>query len=110
MVDLTSRELEVLKLICQGCSTKQISSQLGVAFKTAACPRSRILDKAGASNAVGLLLWAIRKGIISIDQQGVVTQAAQATEDHAAGSTSISRPSISQATILPAAFIISPFV
>jgi DNA-binding CsgD family transcriptional regulator len=79
MEHLTPRELEVLKLICEGLSSRRIAGQLGIAFKTAACHRSRIMEKAGVDNAVGLLRWAIRKGIISIDQEGVFTPSAQAT-------------------------------
>jgi len=92
MEHLTPRELEVLKLICEGLSTRQIAGQVGTAFKTVACHRFRIMEKAGVDNAVGLLLWAIRQGIISIDQQGVVTQTVQAAEEHAATLTPISGP------------------
>jgi len=92
MEHLTPRELEVLKLICEGHSTQQIARRLGVAFKTAACHRHRILDKCGVHNAVGLLLWAIKQGIVSVDQQCVVTQAARRTEEHEAASLTISGP------------------
>jgi DNA-binding CsgD family transcriptional regulator len=64
---LTPREEEVLGLICDGCSTKEIAANLKIAYKTAACHRNRILEKAGVHNAVALLLWAIKHGYIEID-------------------------------------------
>jgi DNA-binding NarL/FixJ family response regulator len=62
---LTARELEVLKLIAEGHSTKRIADMLGVTFKTAACHRSRLLAKVGVHESVSLLRWAIRQGIIA---------------------------------------------
>jgi DNA-binding NarL/FixJ family response regulator len=61
---LTSREIEVLKLMADGLTTKQISKALGIAFKTAACHRYRILDKLGVETTVEAVRWAIRGGII----------------------------------------------
>ena len=58
---LTPREIEVLKLIAAGLSTKQIAVSLGVAFKTAACHRSRIMDKLGIHEVANLTRYAIRK-------------------------------------------------
>jgi DNA-binding NarL/FixJ family response regulator len=67
MDDLTPREVEVLTLICNGHSSRQIAGQLGIAVKTAACHRHRILGKVGVRNAVGLLRWAIRQGYVTVD-------------------------------------------
>jgi DNA-binding NarL/FixJ family response regulator len=61
---LTPREIEVLKLIADGHSTKGIAERLGVRFKTAACHRSRILAKVGVHESVSLLRWALKNGII----------------------------------------------
>jgi DNA-binding CsgD family transcriptional regulator len=61
---LTARELEVLRLIVAGRSTKQIAFDLGISFKTAACHRSHILQKIGAHNTAELVCRAIREGLI----------------------------------------------
>ena len=61
---LTRREREVLLLIADGCSTKEIAARLEISFKTASCHRSRILAKAGVPNSVSLVRYAIRRGII----------------------------------------------
>ena len=62
----TARELEVLRLICEGLTTKQIALQLGVAFKTAASHRSSLMEKAGAGNVVHLVRWAVKYGFASL--------------------------------------------
>jgi DNA-binding CsgD family transcriptional regulator len=62
--DLTSRESEVLKCIAQGNSTKEIAALLGVAFKTAACHRYRLMDKLGIHDTASLVRYAIRNDII----------------------------------------------
>lgn len=61
---LTARELEVLRLLADGLSTKAIASQLNVAFKTAACHRYRILQKLGVDSTVSAVRWAIRAGVV----------------------------------------------
>ena len=61
---LTPRELEVLVLLADGFSTKEIAFRLGMAFKTAACHRNHIMRKFGAQNSVMILRHAIRVGLI----------------------------------------------
>jgi DNA-binding NarL/FixJ family response regulator len=53
------RELQVLQLICQGHSSKQIAGLRGVSFKTAACHRMRLMEKAGVHDAISLFRWAL---------------------------------------------------
>jgi DNA-binding NarL/FixJ family response regulator len=67
METLTPRELGVLRLICEGYSTNAVAAQLGVAFKTVACHRLRILDKVGVNNAVQLLRWANKQGVVTVE-------------------------------------------
>lgn len=62
---LTKRELEVLALMADGLTTKAIGTQLGVTFKTAACHRSRVLNKLGVESTVSAVRWAIRQGLIT---------------------------------------------
>jgi DNA-binding NarL/FixJ family response regulator len=64
MGTLTNRELQILHLICEGLSTKQIALELGITFKTAACHRSNIMAKLDAHNTVVLVRYAIRAGLI----------------------------------------------
>ena len=46
-MNLTNRQLEVLRLICDGLSTKQIAHELAISFKTAVAHRTAILSKTG---------------------------------------------------------------
>lgn len=62
----TARELEVLDLICQGLTTKQIAVHLGISFKTAAAHRFHLMEKANVENVVLLLRWAVKNGYISL--------------------------------------------
>lgn len=61
---LTPRELEVLAMIALGKRTKEIGGELGMAFKTVSCHRTRILDKLGARNAADLTRYAVRQGLV----------------------------------------------
>jgi DNA-binding NarL/FixJ family response regulator len=61
---LTLRESEVLKLIAEGYSGKQIAEELVISQKTVDRHRSNMLDKLGLRDRVGLTRYAIRRGLI----------------------------------------------
>jgi len=61
---LTRRELDVLKCLAEGHSTKEIAAMLGISFKTAACHRYRIMEKVGMHNTAMLVRFAIRIGLV----------------------------------------------
>ena len=61
---LTAREIEVLQLVADGCTTKEIAVRLKISFKTAACHRSRIMSKLGVHNGALLVRHAIREGFV----------------------------------------------
>lgn len=61
---LTRRETEVLRLVVDGKSTKEIAGVLGISFKTAACHRASIMDKLDVPNAASLVSKAIRDGLV----------------------------------------------
>jgi DNA-binding NarL/FixJ family response regulator len=63
---LTPREVEVLRLLADGLTTKAIAARLGVTFKTAACHRFRILQKLDVESTVSAVRWAIRQGIVDL--------------------------------------------
>jgi len=62
---LTAREIEVLALIVEGKSTKELAGILGISFKTAVCHRSHIMSKLGVQNAAALVRKAILEGLIT---------------------------------------------
>jgi len=61
---LTAREREVLQLVAEGKTTKEIAQTLSVSVKTAETHRGRIMDKLGIHNTAGLVRYAVRRGII----------------------------------------------
>jgi DNA-binding NarL/FixJ family response regulator len=61
---LTARETEVLRLIANGKSTKEVAHLLGMSFKTAACHRYRIMDKLAIHDTASLTRYAIREKLI----------------------------------------------
>src|SRR5438105_1262055 len=61
---LTPRELEVLKLIAEGHSSKEIATTLVLSIKTVESHRANILNKLGMRDRVDLTRYAIRRGLI----------------------------------------------
>jgi DNA-binding NarL/FixJ family response regulator len=61
---LTPRELEVLKLIAEAHTSKEIAQELFISVKTVERHRQNILDKLGMRDRVELTRYAIRRGLI----------------------------------------------
>jgi DNA-binding NarL/FixJ family response regulator len=61
---LTRRELQVIILICDGRTTKQIASLLSIGVKTAESHRTRLMQKLDIHSTAGLVRYAIRQGLI----------------------------------------------
>ena len=65
---LTDREREVLQLIAEGHSNRKIAELLSVTEKTVEAHRARLMDKLNVHSIAELTKYAIRKGMISLDQ------------------------------------------
>lgn len=61
---LTSREREVLQLVAEGKSTKEVAQLLGISFKTAESHRTRIMKKTDIHETAGLVRYAVRRGLV----------------------------------------------
>jgi two-component system response regulator NreC len=61
---LTDRERQVITLIAEGNSTKEVAARLGISVKTADCHRTRIMDKLNVHQTANLVRYAIRQGFI----------------------------------------------
>jgi DNA-binding NarL/FixJ family response regulator len=61
---LTPRELQVLKLIAEAYTSKEIARELVISVKTVERHRQNILDKLGMSDRVELTRYAVRRGLI----------------------------------------------
>lgn len=62
---LSQRECEVLQLLAQGATSKEIAFALGLRPKTVENHRARILDKLGATNSASAVRAAVARGLIS---------------------------------------------
>jgi DNA-binding NarL/FixJ family response regulator len=63
---LTNRELEILQLIVDGKSNKEIADQLNLSANTVAVHRANIMDALGIHKAAELVVYAIRNGLVNI--------------------------------------------
>jgi two-component system response regulator NreC len=62
---VTPREREVLQLIAEGKTTKEVATLLGISFNTAESHRNRIMKKLNIHETAGLVRYAIRRGLTS---------------------------------------------
>ncbi len=62
---LTPRELEVLQLICNGLSNKEIAVQLEVSANTVAVHRANIMNALGVHKTAELVVYALQNGLVS---------------------------------------------
>ncbi len=63
---LTARELEVLKLICEGLSNREIAAELGLSANTVAVHRANIMNALGVHKTAELVVYAIHHGLVTL--------------------------------------------
>ena len=63
---LTDRERQVLQLVAEGNTTKEIAMIHGVAAKTAETHRVKVMDKLDIHSTAGLVRYVIRRGLIQV--------------------------------------------
>ena len=63
---LTTREMEVLQLIVNGKSNREIAAVLGLSANTVAVHRANLMQTLGIHNTAELVVYAIREGLVSI--------------------------------------------
>ncbi len=63
---LTSREREILKLIADGHTSREIAGMLSISLKTVLGHRMKIMEKLDLHNRTELIKYAIRKGLVSM--------------------------------------------
>ena len=64
---LTARQREVLQLVAEGNTTKEIAKILGIGVKTAETHRSELMQALDLHDVAGLVRYAIRMGVITAD-------------------------------------------
>lgn len=66
--ELSDREKDVVKLICQEYTNNEIGEKLFISPRTVESHRQRILEKIGAKNTVGIVIYAVVNNIYSLDK------------------------------------------
>jgi DNA-binding NarL/FixJ family response regulator len=66
--ELTSRELDVLRLVAAGEPNKQIANELDISERTARTHVSRILRKLRLTSRTQAALWAVREGLVEVER------------------------------------------
>jgi DNA-binding NarL/FixJ family response regulator len=69
---LTSRERQILQLLAEGQSNKDVANILDLSPTTVICHRQHIFQKLNLHSLADLILYAIRKGVISSNQSAIV--------------------------------------
>lgn len=64
---LTTREREILKLIAEGHTSREISEMLFISLKTVLGHRTKVMEKLDLHNRTELIKYAIRKGLVTAD-------------------------------------------
>jgi DNA-binding NarL/FixJ family response regulator len=64
---LTDREKQVLKLLAEGKSNKEVATELGISVKTAMSHREHIMEKLDLHNRTDLVKFAVRQGVIRVE-------------------------------------------
>jgi len=67
LAGLTSRQREILQLVAEGNSSKQVAAKLGISVKTVEAHRGQIMERLGVQDVTGLVRFAIRVGLISTE-------------------------------------------
>lgn len=65
---LTPRQREILQLIAEGKSTKEIAFTLSVSVKTVETHRAALMERLGIRDVAGLVVFAVRHNLISVDR------------------------------------------
>jgi len=64
---LTARQREILSLIAEGKSTKQVALQLNISVKTVESHRTQIMERLNIHDVAGLVRYAIKTGLVRIE-------------------------------------------
>jgi DNA-binding NarL/FixJ family response regulator len=65
---LTPRQREILVLIGEGCSTREIAQRLGLSVKTVETHRAQLMERLDIHDVAGLVRYAVRVGLVSVDK------------------------------------------
>lgn len=67
LAEINEKEKIILQLICAEFTSKEIADQLNMSFRTIEAYRKSLQEKTGSKNSAGLILYAIRNGIVTLE-------------------------------------------
>lgn len=70
LVDFSQREMEILQLMCNGFSLHEIAERLFISNRTVEKHRSNMLTKASQKSTLGLVLYALKNELVSLEDIG----------------------------------------
>ncbi len=65
-INLTDRELQIIKLICRQLTSREIAKKMGLGLRTIEGYRLNLQKKIKAKNTVGVVLYALKAGIVTL--------------------------------------------
>ncbi len=68
LMSFTNRENEILKFLCKGFSTHEISAKLHLSKRTVEGYRARLLEKTNQPNVINLILFALKNKLVAVDE------------------------------------------
>jgi DNA-binding NarL/FixJ family response regulator len=63
--ELTKKEIELLKFICQGLSNKELAEKMFLSVKTVESQKTKLICKTEVKNTSGLIIWAIKNKVVN---------------------------------------------
>lgn len=63
---LNERDLDLLRLLCQGLQNNQIAEKLFVSVKTIESNKAKLMQKTNTQNSAGLIIWAIKNKLVEV--------------------------------------------
>ncbi len=67
-VSFKDTELEIIKLICDGLTSKEIAAQINLSYRTIEGYRTRILEKMEVHNTASIIIYAIKHQLVSVEK------------------------------------------
>ncbi len=64
----SERELQIIKMICKEYKSKEIADKLFINVRTVESHRKNVMDKCNAKNIIGVILFSLKNGMITIDE------------------------------------------
>lgn len=66
LIKLSDRETQMLDLLCQGLSNKELANELFVSLRTIESAKTKLMQKTNSKNTAGLIIWAIKNKVVKV--------------------------------------------